>query len=96
MKVIAFNGSPKMDKGNTSLILGPFLDGLRDAGAEVELFYTKKLNINPCQGEFNCWLKTPGRCYQEDDMQMLHPELRAADVWVLASPVYVWGLTVRA
>ncbi len=93
MKVIAFNGSPKMDKGNTALILDPFLDGLRDTGAEVELFYTKKLNINPCQGEFNCWLKTPGKCHQDDDMQMLHPKLRAADVWVMASPVYVWGVT---
>ncbi len=93
MKVIAFNGSPKMDKGNTALILEPFLDGLREAGAEVELFYTKKLDINPCQGEFNCWLKTPGKCHQEDDMQMLHPKLRAADVWVFATPVYVWGVT---
>jgi multimeric flavodoxin WrbA len=93
MKVIAFNGSPKMDKGNTALILGPFLEGLREAGAEVELFYTKKLNINPCQGEFNCWLKTPGKCHQEDDMQMLHPKMRAAEVWVFASPVYVWGVT---
>ncbi len=93
MKVIALNGSPKMDKGNTALILDPFLDGLRDAGAEVELFYTKKLNISPCQGDFNCWLKSPGKCHQEDDMQMLHPKLRASDVWVLASPVYVWGVT---
>lgn len=25
MKVVAINGSPKMDKGNTALILGPFL-----------------------------------------------------------------------
>lgn len=93
MKVIAFNGSPKMDKGNTALILDPFLDGLREAGAEVELFYTKKLDISPCQGEFNCWLKTPGKCHQEDDMQMLHPKLRAADVWVFATPVYVWGVS---
>lgn len=93
MKVIAFNGSPHMDKGNTALILDPFLDGLREAGAEVELFYTKKLDINPCQGEFNCWLKTPGKCHQEDDMQMLHAKLRAADVWVFASPVYVWGVS---
>ncbi len=91
MRVLAFNGSPKMDKGNTALILSPFLDGVRAAGAEVELFYTKNLNINPCQGEFNCWVKSPGRCFQEDDMQMLHPKLRSADVWVFATPVYVWG-----
>jgi multimeric flavodoxin WrbA len=92
MKVLAFNGSPKKDKGNTAVILAPFLDGLRQAGAEVELFYTKDLDINPCQGEFNCWLKTPGHCHQEDDMQKLHPKLRAADVWVFATPVYVWGV----
>jgi multimeric flavodoxin WrbA len=93
MRVIAFNGSPKMDKGNTALILDPFLEGMREAGAEVELFYTKKLDVNPCHGEYNCWLKTPGRCYQDDDMQMLHPKLRAADVWVFATPVYAWGVS---
>jgi len=92
MKVLAFNGSPKMEKGNTALILDPFLDGMKEAGADVEVFYAKKLNIEPCHGEFNCWLKTPGTCYQDDDMQMLHPKLRAADVWVLASPLYIFGL----
>ena len=93
MKVLAFNGSPNMDKGNTALILEPFLQGVRDGGAEVELLYTSKLNIKPCQGEFNCWLKTPGKCHQQDDMQLIHPKLRESDVWVFASPVYVWGVT---
>jgi multimeric flavodoxin WrbA len=93
MKAIAFNSSPMMDKGNTAVVLGPFLDGLAAGGAEVELFYTKQLHIEPCQGEFNCWLKTPGRCFQEDDMQMLHPKLREAGIWVLATPLYVWGVS---
>jgi multimeric flavodoxin WrbA len=93
VKVLAFNGSPKTDKGNTALLLGPFLDGMKAAGAGVELFYTSQLDINPCHGEFNCWLKTPGKCYQEDDMQMFHPKLRDADIFVFASPLYVWGVT---
>ena len=92
-KVLAFNSSPNMDKGNTALILGSFLEGMREAGAEVELLYTKKLKINPCQGEFNCWFKTPGECFQKDDMQMLHPKLREADIWVFATPVYVDGVS---
>lgn len=92
MKVLAFNCSPRIDKGNTALILTPFLEGMRDAGAEVELFYTKKLKINPCQGEFNCWFKTPGKCFQKDDMQMLYSKLRKADIWVFATPVYVDGV----
>ena len=93
VQVLAINSSPLMDKGNTALILNPFLEGMKEAGAEVELVYTKILKINPCQGEFNCWHKTPGKCFQEDDMQMLYPKLREADIWVLATPVYVDGLS---
>ena len=61
MRVLAFNCSPKMDKGNTAMILTPFLDGMREAGATIEIFYTRKLKIRPCSGEFNCWFKTPGK-----------------------------------
>jgi multimeric flavodoxin WrbA len=93
MKVLAVNCSPKTDKGNTAVILEPFLDGMREAGAEVETVYTKKLEIKPCQGEFNCWLKTPGICFQDDDMQALHSKLSAAQIWVFATPVYVDGVT---
>jgi multimeric flavodoxin WrbA len=93
MKVLAINSSPKMAKGNTAMILIPFLEGMREAGAEVELFYTSKLNIKPCTGEINCWIKTPGECYQKDDMQMLLPKIHEADIMVFATPVYVDGVT---
>jgi multimeric flavodoxin WrbA len=93
MKAVAINSSPHMGKGNTALVLAPFLEGMRGAGAEVELFYTKKMKVNPCQGEFNCWFKTPGECFQKDDVRMLLPKLAAADVLVLATPVYVDGVT---
>jgi multimeric flavodoxin WrbA len=82
-----------MDKGNTQLILSPYLEGMAGAGAEVELLYTKKLKISPCQGDYNCWLKTPGDCFQRDDMQILYPKLKDADIWVLATPVYVDGMS---
>ena len=91
-KVLAFNSSPRMGKGNTAIILTPFLEGMKEVGAEVEFFYTKKLNINPCKGCFNCWLKTPGRCFQDDDMQMLYPKLVETDIVVLAMPLYVDGM----
>lgn len=93
MKTIAINSSPSMEKGNTAVILNPFLDGIREAGADVELFYTKKLDIKPCQGEFNCWLKTPGECFQKDDMEIVRPRLNEADIWVLATPLYVDGMS---
>lgn len=93
MKVLALNSSPRIDKSNTSLILTPFLEGMTEAGAEVELFYTGKLEIKHCDGAFTCWLRTPGECHLKDDMQMLYPKLREADIWVLATPVYVDGVS---
>ena len=93
MNVLAINGSPHMDEGNTALILSPFLDGMKEAGANVELFYTRKLKIGPCNGDMSCWFKNPGKCGQDDDIQMLLPKLRDADVIVWASPVYYAGIT---
>ena len=93
MKVLAFNSSPNMGNGATALILAPFLEGMEGAGAEVELIYVHKLNVNPCLGCFACWLKTPGQCVQKDDMETIYPKLAAADTLVLATPVYVDGMT---
>lgn len=93
MEAIAINSSPKMDKGITSLILTPFLEGIKEAGANIELFYTRKLDINPCQGDFSCAIKNPGECFQKDDMQILYPKFHKADIWVLATPLYVSGMT---
>jgi len=93
MKVVAVNSSPKAEAGHTDQILSPFLAGMRDAGADVEQFYTKHQRIEPCCGLFNCFMVTPGRCTTEDDMQMLVPKLRDADVWVLATPVHLDGMS---
>ncbi len=88
-KIIAVNGSPKKEKGNTSMILKPFLQGIKEAEAETELFYTHSMNLKPCTGKLICWNKTPGECYIEDDMQKLYPKLRKAEILVLATPVYI-------
>jgi multimeric flavodoxin WrbA len=92
MKVLAFNSSPK-EKAGTASILTPFLEGMGQAGAEVELFFLRKLDIKPCLGDFACWLETPGQCVHKDDMQMLYPKLAASDIIVFATPVYVDGMT---
>lgn len=88
-KVVAINGSARMEKGYTALVLTPFLEGMKEAGASVELFYAKRLDVKPCTGEFYCWYKKPGQCYILDSMQSLYPKLREAEILVLATPVYI-------
>jgi multimeric flavodoxin WrbA len=89
-KVMAINGSPQMEKGNTAMILAPFLQGMQDAGAETSLVYVDTLKIKPCDcGQMRCWFKHPGECHHRDDMRDLFPRLREADILVLATPVYV-------
>jgi multimeric flavodoxin WrbA len=92
MKVLAVNASPNRDKGITSLILTPFLDGIKSAGGEVDLFYTSDLDIKPCRGEYNCWLKTPGQCFQDDDMRKVIPKFESSDALIFGAPVYVDGV----
>ncbi len=90
MKVISINGSPRMEKGYTALILTPFIQGMMDAGSEVELFYARRLKVKPCTcGEMYCWYKKAGECCIKDDMQLLYPQLREADILILATPVYI-------
>jgi multimeric flavodoxin WrbA len=93
MKVLALNGSPHAENGQTASIMAPFLKGMEEAGADVELFYVYKLDIKPCLGCHSCWGRTPGECVQKDDMEVLRPRLAAADVLVLGTPVYVDGMT---
>jgi len=88
-KVFAVNGSPKMAKGNTEVLLRPFLQGMEDAGAEVRLVYASKLKVKPCLGEFHCWTERPGECFIKDAMQDVYPALKEADIWVFGTPVYI-------
>ena len=93
VKAVVINGSPHAEKGNTALILDPFVEGMKDEGAEVDVFYTKKLAVKPCEGEYACWFKTPGACFQRDDMDSLLSLISRAEVLVFATPVYVDGMT---
>ena len=94
MYALAINGSPHMEKGNTEMILGPLVEGMKEAGADVEILYTRKLKIAPCSGDMSCWFgANPGECAQKDDMQAVLPKIKKADILVWASPVYYSGVT---
>jgi hypothetical protein len=89
MRVLALNGSPRGSHGNTHQLLAPFLDGLREAGAEVDLQQVRRLHVRPCTGCFRCW-QGDGQCaIQDDDMVWLLPRIAACETLVIAAPLYV-------
>jgi putative NADPH-quinone reductase len=93
MRIIAINAAPRMETGNTQAVLTPFLVGCRDKGAEVDIALLGRKKINTCVGCFNCFAETPGICIQYDDMEALIERIRLADTMVLATPVYLDGMT---
>ena len=93
MKIVVFNGSPKGKRGNTSVVAEAFLRGAAAAGAETEQIFLHEKEIKHCTGCLSCWTKTPGRCVQKDDMAPLVEKYLAADVAVLATPLYVDNMT---
>lgn len=93
MKVLAINSSPHLDKGNTAMVLNPFLGGMEELGADVKTIYPLKMTIKPCMGCLKCWTKTPGACIIKDDMSNILPMIKEADVIVFATPIYWDGMS---
>lgn len=93
MDILAINASPHKGRGDTHLILKPFLKGAEDAGAKTETVFLYEKKIGFCIGCLSCAFKTPGVCALQDDMTILMDKVRATDILVIASPLYLDGLT---
>ena len=95
MKVLAINSSPRTGgQSKTEMILDPLVDGMREAGAHVEVVNLREKTIRQCAGCFTCWTKTPGVCIHKDDMtRELFPKWLEADVAVYATPLYHYTMT---
>lgn len=93
MKVLGIFGSPR-EGGNSDLLLDKVLEGAGSAGAEIEKVYVRKLNISGCQECGGC--DKTGECVISDDMDSIYPFLWEADIVVLSSPIFFYGITSQA
>ncbi len=90
MKVLGIFGSPRRG-GNTDLLLEEALKGAQSQGAEVERIYLTDFSITPCRECHGC--DQTGQCVIEDDMQKIYPKLLEADIIILSSPIFFYGVT---
>ena len=91
MKVIAVNGSPRVE-GNTAQMLGEVLAVCEEAGFETELFQAGGRMVQGCLACGHCFTKQ-GDCATKDWILDLYKKFIEADVILLGSPTYFSDLT---
>lgn len=90
---LVIQGSPRPKKSWTAHCTEYLVSGLEKGGVAVDQVRLKGLDINHCLGCFACWHKTPGQCIQKDDQAGLLERMVAADLWVMATPLYYYSTT---
>lgn len=90
MKVLAVNSSARAgSESKTEIMLNALVDGMREAGAEVEIVNLKDKKVRVCVGCYTCWTKTPGKCIHQDDMSKeLFPKWIGSDLCIYATPLF--------
>ena len=91
-KVLILSSSPRRG-GNSDTLCDEFLRGAQEAGHEVEKIFLKDKTIHYCTG---CGVCNEGKpCPQKDDAPEIVRKMVAADVIVLATPVYFYTMSAQ-
>ena len=61
----------------------------------VEVVSVHDYKVNPCMGCNACFVSKDNTCAQKDDMQTIYDKMAQADMLVIASPVYFYGLSAQ-
>ena len=92
MKIVVLKGSPR-NSGNSNWLAEQFTKGATEAGHKVVEFDCTKHKIGGCLACNVCGMNGP--CVQKDDFTSLRKELLEADLIVLATPIYYFGVSAQ-
>ena len=92
-KVLILSGSPRRG-GNSDLLCDEFLKGALAAGHDAEKIFLRAKKIAPCSACYYC-KEHGGKCAIADDMGVILDKMQAADVIVMASPVYFYSVSAQ-
>ena len=88
--ILVISSSPRKS-GNSDTLCDEFVRGAAEAGHHVRKVRLAEHDIRFCRGCGAC--NTTHSCVQKDDMAELLQEMIAADVIVLATPVYFYAMS---
>lgn len=89
-KVLVLSASPRRG-GNSDLLCDQFILGAKESGNQVEKIFLRDKEINYCLACDTCQ-GNGGNCVQKDDMIEVLDKIIAADVIVMATPVYFYTM----
>lgn len=92
--VLILSGSPRRG-GNSDLLCDLFMQGAQKAGHHVEKIFLRDKKINYCTGCEFCVSNGKKGCSQKDDMTEVLNKMIAADVIVMATPVYFYTMNAQ-
>ena len=92
-KVLVLSGSPRKG-GNSDTLCDQFILGAKETGNETEKIFLRNKEINYCVACDTC-KRNEGICDQEDDMAKVLDKMIAADVIVMATPVYFYTMDAQ-
>ncbi len=91
--VLIISASPRK-QGNSDQLCDRFLAGARDAGHEAEKIFLRDMKIHYCLACDGC-KRNGGSCVQKDDMAGILDKIVAANVLVMATPVYFYTMNAQ-
>lgn len=91
--VLILSGSPRKG-GNSDILCDEFARGAIDAGNNVEKVFVRSERIAPCNACYYC-RDHGGACIIDDGMPAILDKMQAADVIVMASPVYFYSISAQ-
>ncbi len=86
MKIVTLLGSPR-SKGNNVAVAERFLGEAETLGADIRTYTLNRMKFRGCQACMACKGKLD-HCALDDDLAPVLEEIHAADILVLATPVY--------
>jgi len=93
MNILILSGSPRKG-GNTDLLVEAFVKGASQKH-HVEVVSVHDYKVNPCLGCNACFKNKANACVQNDDMSLIYEKMSWADMLMIASPVYFYGLSAQ-
>ena len=91
--IVVLSGSMRKG-GNTDLLVQAFAEGVGEKHS-VEIISVADVFVSPCNGCNACFHTEGNLCVQKDDMSEIYKKLSTADILVIASPVYFYGISAR-